>query len=109
MKLPSERSLALIGWRAGPDGCAAVASACLLVAPGVEVSGEWRECGEQYRGGKQYPGELAGDRVAGQQAASGGDQVRDRVDPDEDLEPPGHGPRLDERGPRPGQAVCEGQ
>jgi hypothetical protein len=61
-----------------PDLPAATASAAVARIngiPGVEVPGERGECGEQYRGGYQDPGELAGDAVAGEQAAFGGDQV----------------------------------
>jgi H+/Cl- antiporter ClcA len=112
--------------RSGPSG-----------PPGVEVPGERGEDGQQGRGGEQYPGDLAGGRVSGQQAALGGDQVAGRVDADEGLQPPRHCGRLDEhvagqgereqhyradahhrlrsaqqqaeRGPHPGQAQREGQ
>ena len=55
----------------------------------VEVPGERGEDGEQGRSGEQHPGDLAGGGVGAGQASFGGDQVTDRVDPDEGPQPAG--------------------
>jgi hypothetical protein len=62
---------------------------------GEQPGGQRREHRRHDRGGDQDPGHLAGGGVSAQQAALSGDQVADRVDTDDGLQPAGHGPRDD--------------
>jgi hypothetical protein len=74
----------------------AVATSPRSPRPAVQPGGQRREHRRHDRDGDQDPGHLAGGGVSAQQPALSGDQMAGRVDPDDGLQPAGHGPRGDE-------------
>src|SRR5262245_21000481 len=62
-----------------------------LILAVVEPHGEGCEHGDHRRGGEEGPGDFAARRCGGHELAGGGDEVGDRVQADDGLEPAGGG------------------